>query len=87
MKHSIKLQNVNMTADDFHNAVRRFITDCNKCEYCSLTEKEQRLLNDNKLEHNCKLHNKRILHQGYHPAIIPCVECDGLNFNNKNHDK
>lgn len=77
---SIEIKNMSMSAEDFHNAVRRFITDCNKCKYCSLTEKEQRLTGNTKLKHHCKLHNKQLLHQGYHPAIIPCVECDGLDF-------
>lgn len=80
---SIEIKNFNISSEDFHNAVRRFITDCNRCEHCSLTEMEQRQLKDTNYKHRCKLHNKQLLHQGYHPAIIPCVECDGLDFKEK----
>jgi len=77
---SIELKNIHMSPEDFHNAVKRYTTDCNKCIHINLTEKQQ---GQNKAPHICNLFNKRCLHQGFHPAIIPCIECNSDSFVDK----
>lgn len=80
---SIEIKNMHMSAEDFHLVVRRFITNCNYCIHMPITERKQKEIlkfREKRLDHICEKHNKRCLHQGYHPSIIPCVECDGADF-------
>lgn len=55
------------------------IIDCNKCEYISITEKEQM---DNVREiHRCRFFNARVYHRRRKDGFLcPCQECKGEMF-------
>lgn len=48
---------------------------CNECKNLSLTEKKQKLMKLNYLDHICTLLNKRIMHKGQHPRLPRLDDC------------
>jgi len=53
--------------------------DCNRCEYLSITEDEQRKIG-NKKGHYCNKYNKPVYHYGSDYYLYPVEECDKKNW-------
>jgi hypothetical protein len=66
---------------------KRFISDCNCCVQCNLTEEEQNktyLDKGRKPDHECILHNKRLFHRNQENGhLYPCKECGGWDYVHK----
>jgi hypothetical protein len=50
-----------------------------------MTEEKQHINKNNRLDHKCLKHNKKVIHRSQNPKIshnfiYPCKECDGKDF-------